>query len=317
MKSCRSNLPASASILVSLVSVCSLACVTDDVDPVASGGTAGSAASGAAGAPVGAGGAAAGAGGATGTGGTTSGAGDVRNDPAFGVATECPALQQALITDFTPVGAVADAGAADAGAPVANVTFGDFATTLSGGLFTYPNAVGDPYAVSSDFSTSEWHVSGNVGNYSGFGLFFTGCNRIDASDYAGISFTIRGNVAMSGSVTFSVGTSADDISFLWLNSQPTPPSPLAAPNSGRCIPAMGQYDGSCATPSLVVPVTPTETLVEVRWADLTGGSPAATPNPEEITDIRWILPTPGGAGTTNPTPYAADLYIDDLSFIAP
>lgn len=251
-----------------------------------------------------------------GTGGNAGGTGGVRSDPAFGVATECPALQQALITDFTPVAAAADAGVADAGAP-ANVTFGDFTTTLSGGLFTYPNAAGDPYAVNSDVSTSEWHVSGNVGNYSGFGLFFTGCNRIDASNYAGISFTIRGNVAMSGNVTFSVGTSADDISFLWLNSQPTPPSPLAAPNSGRCVPAMSQYDGTCATPSFSVPVPATETLVEVRWADLTGGVPSATPNPEEITDIRWILPTPAGAGTTTPVPYAADVYIDDLSFIEP
>jgi hypothetical protein len=316
MKSCRSYLPAGACILASLVSLCSVACVTEDVDPVAPG-VAGGGASGAPGAPVGAGGASAGAGGAIGSGGSSSGAGDVRNDPAFGVAMPCPALQQALITDFTPPGGVADAGAADAGAAATSVTFGDFTTTLSGGMFTYPNAVGDPYAVSSDFSTGEWHVTGNIGNYSGVGLYFTGCNRIDASNYAGISFTIRGNLAMSGSVTFSVGTSADDISFLWLNAQPTPPSPLAVANSGRCVPAMGQYDGTCATPTFVVPVTATEALIEVRWADLTGGSPSATVNPAEITDIRWILPVPGGAGTTNPTPYAADFYIDDLTFIGP
>jgi hypothetical protein len=252
------------------------------------------------------------------SGGNTGGAsGDIRSDPTFGMATECPPVQQALITDFTPAAAAADAGAPDAGAAPAatGVTFGDFTTTLSGGTFTYPNAVTDPYVVNSDVSDGQWHISGNIGNYSGFGLYFTGCNRVDASAYAGISFKIRGSLGMGNGVTFSVGTSGDDISYLWLNSQPTPPNPLAAANSGRCLPAMNQYDGTCATPSLIVPVAATEATIEVRWAQLLGGRPSASVDPAEITDIRWVLPTPAGAGTTSPTTYAADLYIDDLTFI--
>jgi hypothetical protein len=319
MKSSRFSLPTSASLFTSLiVGVCALGCVTEDADPVAS--TAGSGGSGAGGAPTGAAGTSPstagtnpGAGGA----GGSPAAGDFRSNPAFGVATECPPVQQALITDFSAPGAVADAGA-DAAAPVTTgVTFGDFTTTFSGGTFTYPNAPGDPYAVNSDVSTGEWHLSGNVGNYSGFGLYFTGCNRIDVSEYLGISFTIRGSVAMDNNVTFSVGTSSNDISFLWLNAQPTPPNPLAAANSGRCIPAMNQYDGTCATPTFTVPVTATETTIEVLWADLAAGRPSASVDPSEITDIRWILPTPAGAGTTSPTPYPIDLFIDDLTFISP
>jgi hypothetical protein len=299
-----------------LATACAVSCVTEDVDPLpAAGGSAGTeitaGSSGAAGAPTTTGGS-----GGTGTSGS-GGSGGIQNDPAFGVATECRPIGQALISDFTPPVPALDAGVADASvaAPVANITFGDFTNTLSGGTYEYPNAVGDPYIVNSDMSQGEWHMSGNIGNYSGFGLYLTGCNRFDASAYAGISFSIRGNVAMMGSLSLQVGTSADDISHLYLNSQPTPPSPLAEPNSGRCIPAANQYDGSCATPTFTVPVTATETTIEVRWTDLTGGVPSASVNPAEITSIRWIFPNPVGVGTATPTTYAVDLFVDDLSFI--
>jgi hypothetical protein len=198
------------------------------------------------------------------------------------------------------------------------ITFGDYTTTFSGGVFTYPNGAGDPYAVSSDGSTGEWHVSGNIGNYSGFGLFFNGCNVLDASDYAGISFTIRGDVAMGDSLTLNVSTSENDITHLWLNVNGNPlPNPPEAANSGRCVPAMNQYDGSCSSPAFTVPVTATKTTVAIRWDEFSGGRPRPDVNPDEITGIRWIFPNPQGAGTSTPTPYAADLYIDDLTFIEP
>jgi hypothetical protein len=80
---------------------------------------------------------------------------------------------------------------------------------------------------------------------------------------------------------------------------------------------MNQYDGTCATPSFSVPVTATETTIEVRWADLTGGRPSASVDPAEITAIGWSFPAPSGAGTPNPTTYAVDLFIDHLTFISP
>jgi hypothetical protein len=251
-----------------------------------------------------------------GTGGAGGGVGDIRADPAFGLARPCPTPEQALITDFTPPGGVRDAGV-DAGVPVPGATFGSFPVTLSGGTFTYPSEPGNPYNVNSDIGTGEWHLSGSIGTYSGFGLYFQGCNRIDASEYLGLSFSIRGNVEMGGSFTLSVGTSSNDISFLWLNSQPIPPNPLSEPNSGRCIPAMNQYDGTCASPSFSVPVTETETTIAVRWADLAGGAPSASVDPVEITSIAWNFAAPSGAGTPNPTPYGVDVYLDNLSFISP
>jgi hypothetical protein len=66
-----------------------------------------------------------------------------------------------------------------------------------------------------------------------------------------------------------------------------------------------------------VPVTGTETTIEVLWADLTGGVPSASPDPAEITGITWSFPVPAGAGTPTPTAYAAELFIDNLSFISP
>lgn len=297
-----------------------LGCVTEDVDPPATGGSAG--------APVGSAGTSAagtssgGTGGVTGGGGSAGQAGGIRNDPTFGRGTPCPAVQAALITDFTPpVAPVADAGAGDGGpAPMlpTNISFGDFTTTLSGGTFTYPNGVGDPYAVNSDISTGEWHLTGNIGNYSGLVVFFAGCNKVDASAYEGISFTIRGTVAMGNTMTLNVATAEDDISHLWLNVNGMPlPNPPELPNFGTCIPAMNQYDGSCASPSFPVTVTPTETTIEVRWDQFTLGRPRPDVDPTAITAIRWIFPNPPGAGTAAPTPYAADLYIDDLRFIEP
>jgi hypothetical protein len=298
-------------LCVSLAAVHAIGCVTDDVDPVA-GGTSGSGGAVASGGSGGGGGAP--AGGTSGSGGGGNGGG-LRDDPAYGVADACPALSQALLSDFTPPAAAGDAGAPDAGvgAVIPNAMFGDFYMAFSGGTYVYPGA--GAYVVTSDISTGEWHISGNIGDYSGFGLYFSECNRIDASAYAGISFKIRGSVAMGNAVTLQVGTSEDDISHLWLNSQPTPPNPAVVANSGRCLPAMTQYDGSCATPTFSVPVTTSDATIEVRWAALTGGSPSASVNPAEITTIAWIFPNPPGAGTTAPTPYAADIYVDDLTFI--
>jgi len=312
--------PTSALGWAAFVALHPLACVTKDVDPlveqVGNGGAGVAAAnggsSGASGSPVN---------NAGGSAGSSSPAGGFASDPLFGIATPCPPIGQALLADFTPVAAStadagADGGAADAGAgpdPTA-VTFGDFYSTLSGGTFRYPGAATDAYPVASDVTMGDWHMSGSIGDYSGFGIYLTGCNQLDASQYEGISFSIVGNVAMGGVLAFNVATAADDISYLWLNAQTPPPEPLAAANPGRCLPAMGQYDGTCTTPSFQVPVTATKTTIEVRWDDLVGGRPSAL-NPAEITDIRWIFPAPTGAGTTTPVTYDVDLYIDDIRFI--
>jgi hypothetical protein len=192
------------------------------------------------------------------------------------------------------------------------VGFGDFSTTFSGATYVYPNM--GSYVVSSDVSGSNWHMSGTLGDYSGFGLTFNNCFLLNASAYQGISFTIRGSVPMGNTVTLNVGTAEDQISHVWLNNR-MPPMTTEPTNAGRCVPRTGQYDGSCGSPTYAVPVTAEPTTINVTWAQLTGGSPAPTVNPAEITFIAWNFPPPVGAGTSSPTPYDVDLIIDDLRFI--
>lgn len=322
MKTSQSLLPKSFFVCGALVGLLPLACVTEDVDPdlVAGAGTGGVTGTGGASGNTG------GPGGGNSGGASSGGATGLQADPTFGVGIACPAIQQPLLTDFTyAVPAAPDAGATDGGAadaapaapdPMAgiNATFGDFFSTLSGGTFRYP-ATG-AYPVASDVTMDNWHLSGSIGDYSGFGLYITGCNVIDAAAYDGISFTVRGSVAMTNTLTFSVGTSANDITHLWLNANvPANATTPIAPNSGRCIPAMGQYDGTCAAPTYSVPVTATDETITVLWADLIGGRPQPSVNPAEIISIGWIFPNPVGAGTATPTPYEADVVIDNVSFV--
>jgi hypothetical protein len=295
---------------LSLSALASSACV-EDADPI----TAQSAGSSGSGSNVTASAGSAGAGGAstqspvTNSGGSAGGASEYTSDSGFATGMACPPIQQALLTDFT-----LPPGAADAGAPPTGASFGDFSTTFSGSSFVYPGE--GAYAVHSDVSAGNWHLTGTLGNYSGFGLTFNNCYRVDASLYKGISFTVQGNVPMGNSITFNVGTAADDVAAVWLNRNAVPlPNPLLAPNAGRCVPAMGQYDGTCGSPTHAVPVTAQVTTIQVLWADLAGGRPAASVDPKEITNISWNFPPPAGAGTSTPVTYDVDLTIDDLRFI--
>jgi hypothetical protein len=172
------------------------------------------------------------------------------------------------------------------------------------------------HPLTSDVTQDNWHISGEVGDYSGFGVSFNKCTKVDASAYKGISFTISGSVEMNGTVTFTVGTAGDDVSSAWLNM-----NKKAGDDDkhtfARCTPASAtnQYDGTCNSPSKVVTVSDKPTTVTVLWKDLTGGKPESSVNPAEITFVSWVFPPPPGAGTDSPTPYMADVTLDDLTFV--
>src|SRR6185437_16094781 len=100
------------------------------------------------------GGATAGGGGAT---GDLGGAGGASSNPN-GVA--CLPVTMPRISDFS---FVPDAGS------TSSVHFGD-ATTFSGEEYVYPTGSG--YPLSSDVTGNNWHISGTIGDYSGFGLSF-------------------------------------------------------------------------------------------------------------------------------------------------
>jgi alpha-L-fucosidase len=215
--------------------------------------------------------------------------------------TLCPTPANPLITDFTyaPL---------DGGTPsTTGVHFGSGYGVLAGGTYVYPTSGAAP--LTSDVTQSGWHISGTVGDYSGFGLYFDNCNRVDASKYKGISFKISGALGSTTPLTLGVATLNDSIAPAWIN--------LHNGNStspGRCIPTSGsgQYSQQgCSSPSKTIPVTDIPTVVNVLWGDFTGGSPeSSVASPSEITSIAWTIPWTGGGSQ-----YPVDLVIDDLTFI--
>ena len=281
-------------LLVILVAGGALAACTTQSATTGTGGstgTAGATASGSGGSP------------ASGTGG--SGGAAYATSPG----TTCPPpATTGLITNFTYT--PTDAG-------MTQVHFGDDSTTLSGGEFVYPDPTStSKYPLVSDVSGSNWHITGTVGDYSGFGFYYDNCNRIDATGFTGISFKISGTV-MGGALTFEVDTLNDTIAPSWLTAHGGTPM---ATDPGACVPpstaTLNQYSQTtCAEPTTSVPVTATPTTITVHFSDFTNGKTDMAPQPKDITGIRWVLPTPAGAGTATPTTYPLDLTIDDVSFV--
>jgi hypothetical protein len=219
-------------------------------------------------------------------------------------AVACASPSGDLITDFTYV--------EDAEAPQPDqVTFGDFAATFSGGTMYYPNGATSTFK--SDMTENQWHLSGTISEYAGFGLFFNVCTKVDASAFKGIKLTVSGTLPTGRTLTMSVGTAADTISSTWLNAHKADAATAdVAPNFGRCTPASSnQYDGSCGSPKKLITVTSTPTVVEIPWASFTGGKPQNSVNPAELTSINWYLTWNGETDTA----YDVDLVIDDLSFV--
>jgi hypothetical protein len=211
--------------------------------------------------------------GATSLGGTTSTAGASGTLPA---AVACPALTTAPITDFTYT-------PTDAGTVATQASFGDFKTTFSGGTYIYPDSasvVPPAPALTSDITKSNWHISGTVGTYSGFGLYWNACAKLDASALKGISMTISSTGTIPANTLYlSVNTAADTISTAWYAKYTVPPATYSA-TFGTCNPpGSNQYDSTCTAPSKAIAVTTTPTPVTMMWADLTGGKPSPSVTP--------------------------------------
>jgi len=249
-------------------------------------------------------------GGSTSAPGSTAGGTTATATGAVG-AVACLPVTLALITDFTYTATAADGTAS----PTDQVTFGDFTTSFSGGTTFYPNG-----PIKSDVTGNNWHITGQVADYSGLGMYWSepttssGCTKIDASAYKGIQFSIKGTLPATRTFNIEILTAANQISSDWMNANVTK-DPLAptAPNFGRCKPAASQYDGSCSGFKKAFAVTADATTVKFLWADMTGGKPATTINPAEIVGIYWYF-TWGGA---TDTAYDVDLTMDDLTFVAP
>jgi hypothetical protein len=237
----------------------------------------------------------------TGLGGSTSaGGGSTGAGGSLPTATACPTPTVPLITNFayTPT---------DAEVPPTEVTFGDFKTTFSGGTYIYPDASVVPtpaFPLTSDITGGNWHISGTVGTYSGFGLYWNACAELDASAFKGISLTLSGSVP-ANTLYISVSTAADTISTAWYEKYGTPP---ITPTFGTCNPpSSNQYDGSCSAPSKVISVPATPTPVTILWTDLTGGKPQPSVAPSQLTGISFYFSWSAGS-------FPVDLTIDNISF---
>jgi hypothetical protein len=209
---------------------------------------------------------------------------DVGVPPPVLCPVETPLMTN--IVDFTPRGPNASTD---------GYSWGSFGTDFSGYTYYYNQVY-----IKSDVTTGVWHMTGNVLDYSGFGLGFN-C-MIDASAYAGVEFTIQGNAGIPNQLTFSVTTAADDV-----------PGDPANPGYARCVPASNLYDGTCAEPRVIIDVTSTLTTVSLRWKDLLAGRPSPV-NPAEITRLTWAFAWPytspdGSVG------YPIDVTIGHVAFI--
>lgn len=232
-------------------------------------------------------------------------ASDTGSEAVAEVAQLCANITDPLLLDF-----------ASPGDDPTQALFGDFERLLSGGTYVYPTtasaepATSDDPGLVSDVTDGDWHIMGSVAQQSGFGLFLD-CQLLDASRFAGIAFRVSGNMGGADTLTLLVGTADNDVSRAWrlANEGASPPS------SGRCTPEADEYDGTCNTARVDIPVARQSREIVVPFSALAGGSPEPGVNPAEITTIAWALPSPSVNRRGDVQPYAVDLRIDDIRFV--
>lgn len=193
--------------------------------------------------------------GGTSGGGTGGGSGQV--------VTECPGVvpMGPTIADFemTPAdGALYEWGSAEQGTM-------DF----WGGTFNYPTAFEVTVA------DGELTAAGMVTEYAGFGLYVQNC--ADASAFEGVRFTISGTPPAGEKVHFAVQTNQNE----W-----------ASGVKGSCMAPDAQKFTACVHPSVAIDVTGEPQTIEVKWADLGMGKPAAsaTTDGSDVIGLQWIVP---------------------------
>ena len=241
------------------------------------------------------------AGGGTNTGGTDPCAAK----PACTSPTTCTpvAPTNALITDWVDV-CMTTGATGCLGQFVDNDTFSapgsNWWTKFYGGIYVYPAidpkgcTVAPQYPLTQTVAPHAWHITGTVGDYSGFGIWFAPC-MADMSAYTGgISITVSGSVATLNTLNVSVASSSN------LAHAPT----NCNANVGTCS------DTTCKSATKTVLLSQTPTVVKIAWTDFIGGSPDFSPNPSEITGLSFNLPDPYtySAASKTATPYAVERH---------
>jgi hypothetical protein len=284
-----------------------------------------------------------GTGGTTGTGGRSGSGGTTVADSAVGggvsdaggdsgLPANCTALpvldctpilppQGAFITDFSlPEGGVTTR----CDGTVGPTAFGLYGDLLTGGPYIYPAACPDEcnptaalttFPLLEDLSAGNWHITGSVGTYSGFGLYvnhrtgpqdpvlytypYTGIpyHAINASAFSGVTFTISGNPGPGGNVVLGMSSVATTVS---MTTRTNAAGTATFTTCGTCAVA------PCGNIDVTVPVTATPTPVTVTWAQ------AGITDPGALMSVSWRFVYVAGAPA-----YPVDVTLDDISFAPP
>lgn len=154
-----------------------------------------------------------------------------------------------------------------------------------GGFFSYPNAV------ALDFSGGTLAVSGDIEDYSGFGLWFGPC--ADLSGSQGIQFDVSG----LGEDTLTVAIQSH-ATYIYDEKEEYP--------KGGCIPDDPDKPwNSCVFPKKTG-ITD-GTAVQIAWSEFAGGVPEAKTDGSQVLGVQFEFPWPGD-------PRSADIVVSNISF---
>jgi hypothetical protein len=311
--------------LTALVGTFALHCGSSD-SPTGTGGSSGS---------TGTGGTGTGTGGSSGAGGVKDaglGGGSISdvspdaypsacNDPLIAYCTAAPPTQ-ALISDFSAPEAGIPAATCDGTTFVSS--FGTYGEEFFGGTYVYPAACTDACVLSSapsptpllqDLSAGNWHITGTVGIYSGFGIYMSHRSGpvdpllgtapyagapyaiMDASAYSGIRFTISGDAGPTGNVIATLASAATTVTTATRVNDLHPLPGQSFSTCGTCPVA------PCGNLDVTVPVTSTPTPVTITWAQ------AGITDPQAFMTISWRFNYAVGAS------FPVNVTIDDVQFV--
>jgi hypothetical protein len=235
-----------------------------------------------------------GAGGGTGTGGRIGGVGGrglggsgtggaaVDAGPIFPSCTPLTATAATILNFNTPP------------TDPAQAQFGDFTTMFSGGTFQYPAAI------TSNFTGGNWHITGTVMDYSGFGIYIS-C-KTNVAGFTGLQMDVSGNFTSNGVDDAAVPAARVTMGI----SQPADQLDTAHSTEvtwGTCV-------ANCNAPSRNIMLPATTTTMMLPWTSFVGGTPVGPLDPTAILGFYFVLPW-SGASTSQ---YNVDITIDNLMF---
>ena len=162
---------------------------------------------------------------------------------------------------------------------------------LEGGIYIYP----DPLMVKDG---EFLRFKDQVATWTGIGVWFSGC--INASKFAGVKFTIYGSVPAERQV--------------WMYAISNRNRDIDDDNSvGACAPADPQDAwATCHPPGLVLSVSAEPTTQYLPWSAFKDGMPSENTDGSDLLALQWSFDW-----NDSLSPYAAELTIDDLEFVAP